>query len=95
MGINYKKLPFWDRPDLSPYLIHLTKRKGENSAFDNLIKILKSGWILGSTTESGFIRGTEVISPFLVTSMSRGYATCASFMAGVMPPMPMLGRSLL
>ena len=36
-----------------------------------------------------------VISPFLVTSMSRGYATCASFMAGVMPPMPMLGRSLL
>ena len=37
----------------------------------------------------------SVIIPFLVASISRAYATCANFMAGVMPTMPMLGRSLL
>ena len=36
-----------------------------------------------------------VIIPFLVGLQSRAYAACFSFMAGVIPPMPMLGRSLL
>jgi hypothetical protein len=39
--------------------------------------------------------GTAVISPFLGVSKSRAYAACLSFIAGVIPPMPMLGRSLL
>lgn len=25
MGVDYSELPFRDRPDLTPYLIHLTK----------------------------------------------------------------------
>ena len=37
----------------------------------------------------------SVISPFVVVLKSRAYATRFRFMAGVMPPMPMLGRSLL
>ena len=37
----------------------------------------------------------KVISPFLTWSIRRTYAAIFSFMAGVMPPMPMLGRSLL
>jgi hypothetical protein len=36
-----------------------------------------------------------VISPFLTGCIRRTYAAIFSFMAGVMPPMPMLGRSLL
>jgi hypothetical protein len=36
-----------------------------------------------------------VILPFLAALQSRAYAACFSFMAGVIPPMPMLGRSLL
>ncbi|WP_375697898.1 hypothetical protein [Pseudophaeobacter sp. TrK17] len=36
-----------------------------------------------------------VIPPFLIGSSRRIHAAVFSFMAGVMPPMPMLGRSLL
>ena len=39
--------------------------------------------------------GNLVISPFLTGCIRRTYAAIFSFMAGVMPPMPMLGRSLL
>ena len=36
-----------------------------------------------------------VILPFSVGFKSRGYAAIVSFCIGVMPPMPMFGRSLL
>ena len=39
--------------------------------------------------------GEKVIPPFLMGSSRRIQAAVFSFMAGVMPPMPMLGRSLL
>jgi len=39
--------------------------------------------------------GALVISPFLTGCVRRTYAAIFSFMAGVMPPMPMFGRSLL
>ena len=41
------------------------------------------------------IAGGRVISPFLTGCIRRIYAAIFSFMADVMPPMPMLGRSLL
>lgn len=59
MGVDYKELPFRDRPNLTPYLIHLTKNTKEDdeySAYDNLLSILKKGEIWGSTN-SGFIKG--------------------------------------
>jgi len=40
-------------------------------------------------------RGRRVIPPFLMGSNRRIQAAVFSFMAGVMPPIPMLGRSLL
>ena len=40
-------------------------------------------------------RGGEVIPPFLTGCVRRTYAAIFSFWAGVMPPMPMFGRSLL
>ena len=42
-----------------------------------------------------FIFGGTVIPPFLMGASRRIHAAVFSFMAGVMPPMPMLGRSLL
>ncbi len=42
-----------------------------------------------------FAPPSKVIPPFLVGWISRIYAALFSFWAGVMPPMPMLGRSLL
>ena len=39
--------------------------------------------------------GVRVILPVLTGRDCRTYATILSFMAGVTPPMPMLGRSLL
>ena len=39
--------------------------------------------------------GSGVIPPFLMGLSHRIHAAVFSFIAGVMPPMPMLGRSLL
>lgn len=64
---NFDDLPFNARPDLSPYLIHLTKNtagKDGNSALDNLISILKSGEIRGSTSK-GFIKGPNPATCFM------------------------------
>lgn len=57
---EFEDLPFDVRPDLSPYIVHLTKNtKAEDafSAFDNLISMLRSGEIWGSSTRKGFIKG--------------------------------------
>ena len=52
---EFNELPFSKRPDLTPYLVHLTKSSDEDSAFDNLVSILKDGKINGSSG-AGFIR---------------------------------------
>lgn len=65
---DFEDLPFWDRPDLTPYLIHLTKNteaEDEHSAFDNLVNILETGRIWGSTKEKGFIRGPNPAACFM------------------------------
>ena len=57
---EFEDLPFEERPDLTPYLIHLTKNtraEDEFSALDNLISILQSGQIWPSTRRKGFIKG--------------------------------------
>ena len=45
---DFEELPFFERLDLTPYLIHLTKNtkaKDDCSAFDNLVNILRTGRI--------------------------------------------------
>lgn len=57
---EFEDLPFQERPDLTPYLIHLTKNtisEDEYSAFDNLLSILMGGIIWGSNSQKGFIKG--------------------------------------
>ncbi len=66
-------LPFFQRPDLSPFLVHLTKNtlsEDKYSAFDNLVNILKTGEVIGSTTKKGFIKGTSSASCFMDIPLS-------------------------
>jgi hypothetical protein len=61
-------LPFFERPDLSPFLIHLTKNtkaQDEYSAYDNLVNILETGEIWGSDTKKGFIKGPNTAACFM------------------------------
>ena len=44
---------------------------------------------------SSYLEDESVILPFLMGFSRRIQAAVSSFIAGVMPPMPMLGRSLL
>lgn len=53
---DFYDLPFNDRADLTPYLIHLTRANGKHSALDVLTNILRTGRINGSSGE-GFIKG--------------------------------------
>jgi hypothetical protein len=56
---DFEDLPFFERPDLTPYLIHLTKNTkadDDYSAFENLVSILQNGEIWGSKKEKGFIK---------------------------------------
>ncbi len=65
---DFEELPFDIRPDLSPYLIHLTKntiKEDEFSAFDNLVSILKTGLIWGSDKKKGFIKGPNKATCFM------------------------------
>jgi hypothetical protein len=66
-------LPFFERPDLSPYLVHLTRSSNEqngSSAFENLVSILSDGKIEGSTTKKGFIKGNNPATCFMDIPLS-------------------------
>lgn len=65
---QFDELPFNARPDLSPYLVHLTKntkQEDEHSAFDNLVNILHTGEIWGSDPSQGFIKGKRSVTCFM------------------------------
>ncbi|MGD0276569.1 MAG: hypothetical protein ABSB79_11070 [Syntrophales bacterium] len=64
----YDHLPYVERPDLSPFLIHLTKNTEDEdgySAFDNLVSILITGEIWASNKKKGFIKGSNGASCFM------------------------------
>jgi hypothetical protein len=65
---QFDDLPFNARPDLAPYLIHLTKNTKSDddySAFDNLVNILKTGEVWGSKPSKGFIKGKHRAACFM------------------------------
>ena len=68
MRPEFEDLPFFERPDLTPFLIHLTKNTkadDEYSAFDNLVSILQHGEIWGSDTKKGFVKGPHSAACFM------------------------------
>ena len=68
MRPDFEDLPFFERPDLTPYLIHLTKNtKADDdfSAFENLVSILQTGKIWGSDTKKGFVKGPHRAACFM------------------------------
>ena len=66
--MKFKELPFNARPDLTPYLLHLTKGKviagKRRSAYDNLVSILQQGKIIASQ-KRGFIKGGQSATCFM------------------------------
>lgn len=65
---DFDDLPFNERPDLTPYIVHLTKntkKVDEYSAFQNLVNILQTGEIWGSKKEKGFIKGPNPAACFM------------------------------
>lgn len=65
---TFDELPFNARPDLTPYLVHLTKNttaEDEYSAFDNLVNILMLGEIWGSDPGKGFVKGPNRAACFM------------------------------
>jgi hypothetical protein len=65
---SFDDLPFNARPDLTPYIVHLTKnskRRNHFSAYDNLVSILKTGRIWGSEPRDGMIKGKEPAACFM------------------------------
>jgi len=65
---TFTELPFNARPDLTPYLLHLTKntkQEDEYSALNNLESILTTGEIWGSDTDKGFIKGPNEATCFM------------------------------
>lgn len=70
---EFEDLPFDVRPDLSPFLVHLTKntkKEDDFSAFQNLIHMLKSGEVWGSDTKKGFIKGPHKAACFMDVPLS-------------------------
>lgn len=71
--VESNSLPFFERPDLSPFLVHLTKNtieQDEFAAFDNLVNILKTGKIWGSDTKKGFVKGPNKAACFMDIPLS-------------------------
>ena len=67
---EFEDVPFDERPDLTPYLIHLTKNTkaaDKFSALDNLTNILQLGKIWGSNKSEGFIRGPHRATCFMAS----------------------------
>ena len=65
---SFDDLPFNKRPDLTPYLLHMTKntnKEDEYSAFDNLVSILRRGRVWGSSKKKGFIKGPHKATCFM------------------------------
>jgi len=70
---EFEELPFDVRPDLSPYIVHLTKntkKEDKYSAYDNLISILKTGEVWGSDKKKGFIKGPNKATCFMDIPLS-------------------------
>ncbi len=60
--VKFKELPFRTRPDLTPYLIHLTRSSSKRSGLENLVNILKTGVIRGTLR---YIRGSRPAACFM------------------------------
>lgn len=69
---DFVELPYYKRSDLSPYLIHLTKRNKTTGATakENLLSILREGTIHPSTSDWGFIKGNQAATCFMDVPIS-------------------------
>jgi hypothetical protein len=74
------------------------RRDLAHQPYTNTVSIRSYSYLGGTIGAYGPVRllvVCPVIPPFLTGCIRRTYAAIFSFWAGVMPPIPMLGRSLL
>lgn len=64
MAKDFWDMPFTKRPDLTPFLLHLTKSSDENNAFENLVSILRTG-VLNASGYSGYVKGGNTATCFM------------------------------
>lgn len=65
--VRFEDLPFHARPDLTPFLVHLTRNTDDVdgfSALDNLESILRTGRVSGSG-RAGFVKGATRAACFM------------------------------
>lgn len=61
-------LPYYERPDLTPYLVHLTKNthaEDDFSGYDNLVNMLFRGVKWGSNKRKGYVKGQHPAAYFM------------------------------
>ncbi|MFM0176499.1 hypothetical protein PQR33_45225 [Paraburkholderia sediminicola] len=59
------ELPFLERPDLTPFRVHLTKKSNGATGFEHLVSILQEGAIHGSKNYPERIAGPNPASCFM------------------------------
>jgi hypothetical protein len=62
MRVDFDEFGFQVRPDLTPYLIHLTKNANGHSGLENLVSILKTGVIRGTRR---YVKGDRLAACFM------------------------------
>ncbi|MDO8883673.1 DUF3489 domain-containing protein [Pseudotabrizicola sp.] len=82
--------PPFPRAGTKQAMLNSLLQRPERASIDQIVTA--TGW--NAHSARGLISGV-VITPFLTGCIRRTYAAIFSFWAGVMPPMPMFGRSLL
>lgn len=86
-GKKLKELPYYERPDLTPYLIHLTKRRTkEDKALDNLIHIIHDGVINGTTSYVKHSDSKTKVACFMDVPFAALKYVCAAKNAGRYEP---------
>ena len=95
LDVSFREDAARNRKDNGPGNIAVLRRRAldvvrrDTSKGSLSIKLKKAGW------DEEFLCSVLVIPPFLTGCGCRTYAAIFSFCAGVIPPMPIFGRSLL
>ena len=86
-GKKLRELPYYERPDLTPYLIHLTKRQAKgDKALDSLVSIIQDGVINGTDSYVKHADSETRVACFMDVPFAALKYVCAAKNAGRYEP---------